>query len=147
MGTTSYRDKLKDPRWQKRRLEVLNRDSFSCQNCGDATSTLHVHHLFYDNDWEPWDYPGEALLTLCEFCHEEETINRRGIEQTLLLTLKVIGFMHHDIHLISDGFLKMKNFAPRSTMAASLRWILSNELLMNELHEKHLSYLKETYGS
>jgi len=35
-----YKDKLKDPRWQKLRLEVLNDNNFTCQYCGDAETTF-----------------------------------------------------------------------------------------------------------
>ena len=65
----TYSQKLKDPRWQKMRLEVLERDEWSCTLCGDAENTLHVHHCYYDSSLEPWDYPKESLKTVCEDCH------------------------------------------------------------------------------
>ena len=64
----TYSEKLKDPRWQKKRLEILNRDEFACQKCGDTETTLHVHHKKY-NSGEPWDIGNDHLTTLCEFCH------------------------------------------------------------------------------
>lgn len=66
----SYSEKLRDPRWQKKRLEIMQRDDFKCQECSDATSTLHVHHTRYIKGREPWDYPNGFLVTLCELCHE-----------------------------------------------------------------------------
>jgi phage terminase large subunit GpA-like protein len=63
-----YSEKLKDVRWQKLRLEILQRDEWACQRCGDEKSTLHVHHKQYHGD--PWDAPAESLETLCESCHE-----------------------------------------------------------------------------
>jgi hypothetical protein len=39
----SYADLLKDPRWQKKRLEVLESNGWACEACGSATKTLHVH--------------------------------------------------------------------------------------------------------
>jgi 5-methylcytosine-specific restriction endonuclease McrA len=68
----TYAEKLKDPRWQKKRLEVLNRDGFACTECGNKTETLHVHHLYYITNRDPWDYPNWALRTLCSECHEFE---------------------------------------------------------------------------
>lgn len=65
----TYSQKLKDPRWQKKRLEILQRDSFSCQNCGETTKTLHVHHRVY-NGCDPWSINNECLLSLCEDCHK-----------------------------------------------------------------------------
>lgn len=64
----TYSDKLKDPRWQRRRLEVMKRDEFQCVCCGDDKSTLNVHHLEYNRN--PWDTPIEKLETLCGSCHE-----------------------------------------------------------------------------
>lgn len=72
----SYSDTLKDPRWQRRRLEVLQRDNWACTLCGDTKSTLHVHHRYYERGMQPWDYPGESLRTLCESCHERVTTAR-----------------------------------------------------------------------
>lgn len=66
----SYSELLKDPRWQKRRLEILSRDNFTCQRCRDDESTLHVHHKHYHKGRMPWDYEDRELVTLCEFCHE-----------------------------------------------------------------------------
>lgn len=68
----AYAEKLKDPRWQKRRLEVLGRDEFTCQHCFDSESTLHVHHRAYGNG-DPWDVPDCYLVTLCAECHEDHS--------------------------------------------------------------------------
>src|SRR5688572_16118982 len=68
----SYSDLLKDPRWQKKRLEILGRDNFTCQSCGSTTKTLHVHHHYYINGRMPWEYNETLLITLCYDCHEVE---------------------------------------------------------------------------
>jgi len=65
---TLYQKKLLDPRWQKKRLEILNRDEFTCQSCGDTKSTLHVHHIKYSKS--PWSINSEYLITYCDFCHQ-----------------------------------------------------------------------------
>lgn len=69
---SKYSDLLKHPKWQKKRLEILNRDNFSCQRCFDDESMLIVHHLFYRKNKNPWEYPNFALVTLCQDCHESE---------------------------------------------------------------------------
>ena len=33
---------------------------------------LHVHHNYYIAGKHPWEYPDEALVTLCWHCHEEK---------------------------------------------------------------------------
>jgi len=64
-----YWQKLKDPRWQRKRLEIMERDNFECQNCGDKDTTLNVHHGYYEKGVDPWEYPDNSLVTLCEPCH------------------------------------------------------------------------------
>lgn len=68
-GKFTYAEMLKDPRWQKKKTEILNRDNFTCQLCGDTKNTLHVHHKYYLENHKPWEYTDDALVTLCEECH------------------------------------------------------------------------------
>jgi hypothetical protein len=68
---STYLDKLRDPRWQKKRLQILERDHFACQECGCDSKTLHVHHTRYVKGRDPWDYLNGFLVTLCETCHEQ----------------------------------------------------------------------------
>ena len=63
----SFHDWYKDPRWQKKRLEILQRDGWKCLACGDSESTLHVHHLSYSGP--PWAVENDQLQTLCDDCH------------------------------------------------------------------------------
>jgi hypothetical protein len=66
----SYSDLLKDPRWQKERLEILELDKWACRHCSNKELTLHVHHLYYEKGLKPWEYPDSALVTYCELCHD-----------------------------------------------------------------------------
>jgi len=68
MATKTYSDKLKDPRWQKKRLEIMERDKFTCQCCGDTTTELHVHHKKYTAK-NIWDEPNDNLSLICKHCH------------------------------------------------------------------------------
>lgn len=64
----AYQALLRDPRWQRRRLEILARDRWTCQGCGATDQELHVHHTWYV-DGAPWEAPDAALVTLCWLCH------------------------------------------------------------------------------
>ena len=66
----NYSDKLKDPRWQKKRLEVLERDGWKCRYCHAADKPLHVHHLVYLKNKDPWEINNGFLITFCEFLSE-----------------------------------------------------------------------------
>lgn len=66
---SAYAQKLLDPRWQRLRLEILQRDNFACTYCGDTKGTLFVHHGFYTAGKQPWEYPVDSLHTTCSECH------------------------------------------------------------------------------
>ena len=65
---TSYFELLKNPAWEKRRREVLDRASFECERCGARDKALHVHQGYYEKGKKPWEYPEDALTCLCEDC-------------------------------------------------------------------------------
>lgn len=67
--STGYAALLRDPRWQRRRLEILSRDEWTCQHCQSSEKTLHVHHRNAYRSIAPWDYGDDELQTLCEDCH------------------------------------------------------------------------------
>ena len=71
MKQTAYFQKLRDPRWQKLRLEALEARDWACEVCFDSKSTLHVHHKQYFKGREPWEYDLNQLAVLCEHCHED----------------------------------------------------------------------------
>ena len=73
MEKKSYSELLKDPRWQKKRLEIMQRDKFECRACESSDTTLHVHHMVYHKGLMPWEYDNHDLMTLCEKCHEAMT--------------------------------------------------------------------------
>ncbi len=65
----TYLDKLKDPRWQKRRLKVMEYAHWRCQICGTKDNTLHCHHSYYTKGKEPWQYPDGSIICICDKCH------------------------------------------------------------------------------
>jgi hypothetical protein len=75
---TPYQKKLLDPRWQRLRLKILERDNFACQDCGETTVTLHVDHSYYERI-EPWEYDQDTLMTLCGPCHTRRGALRRQL--------------------------------------------------------------------
>jgi hypothetical protein len=88
---TSYAEKLRDPRWRERRLEILERAQFRCEECGEEAVTLHVHHKVYRRGAEPWEYFDHELIALCEGCHAD----RHAIESVIREALGYAGL--HDI--------------------------------------------------
>lgn len=68
---SDYRKQWKDPRWQRKRLEIFSRDNFTCKNCSNTDAELNAHHLYYIKGAKPWEYKNSALVTLCSSCHDE----------------------------------------------------------------------------
>jgi len=85
---STYFEKLKDPRWQKKKAEILARDSYVCRSCGRNDITLHAHHILYIYDAEPWDYPDDVLITYCEVCHNTEHLIGTVVREELLLAIE-----------------------------------------------------------
>jgi 5-methylcytosine-specific restriction endonuclease McrA len=73
---SAYQQLLRDPRWQKRRLEVFTRDKWTCQECKATTKELQVHHKWYVYGTMPWEVPMQALVTLCVGCHKKKRKKR-----------------------------------------------------------------------
>lgn len=96
----TYSEKLKDPRWQKKRLEIFQRDNFKCSCCSLDKTQLQVHHVEYLPSFTPWEYPNDMLITLCETCHTKEQ-HRFRHENLLLRSLKMKGFLADDILALS----------------------------------------------
>ena len=142
---TPYQQKLLDPRWQKKRLDIFERDEWCCQKCFDGTATLHVHHRYYTRDANPWDYPMEALITLCEACHEEETLDRPIQEKALLQALRQLGLLAPHLEDLAQGFCNCDERNPigLELLASALKWALQNDGVINDLIERHLEYLRE----
>jgi len=120
-----YSELLKDPRWQRKRLEVMQRDDFACRLCNDKTKTLHVHHKRYVWRRDPWEYHADELETVCETCHERAEYHRQSLSDAIgKLPLEhaeqALGYMHGlimqgvyeregrtlEFSLLSDPYLK-----------------------------------------
>lgn len=84
----TYKEKLLDPRWQKKRLETFQQDNFQCQYCGDTTKTLNAHHFCYGEN--PWDVEDGDLITLCDDCHKISHIKTfTKLEDELICALQM----------------------------------------------------------
>lgn len=108
-----YKEQIKHPNWQKKRLEILERDNFTCQECGVENKTLHVHHFNYIQNKKIWEYNNEMLITLCENCHKEKHLYQKMLidiikvkftftPSIVLLTKLVTSIMDNDILKLYD---------------------------------------------
>lgn len=98
----SYYEKLQHPLWQKTRLRVLERANYTCEQCGDSETQVHVHHVFYIWGCEPWDYPDYAFKCLCKNCHAEVTAEKEMVKQDSRALMSMIKATGIEPALIND---------------------------------------------
>lgn len=72
----------RDPRWQKIRLRIFERDDWKCRKCGATGNSLQVHHKKYEGAM-PWETSDRYLVTLCDGCHERVTELQRETRDIL----------------------------------------------------------------
>lgn len=138
---SEYAQKLRDPRWQKMRLKVMERDEFTCQHCFDTESTLNVHHKDYERGKDPWDYPEDWLETLCENCHQEETEFRAGEEKSLLNILRVKGYSFSELNEILTAFHDgPKLYGP---LLSAICWAITDERQISNIYDHCREHFRE----
>jgi hypothetical protein len=64
-----FRNERANKQYQEWRLAVLERDSYTCQDCG-AKEDLDVHHIIMWKDDKDKRYDISNGLTLCYSCHK-----------------------------------------------------------------------------
>lgn len=123
MTKTPYWQKLLDPHWQRKRLEIIKRADFKCENCRTDLAMLTVHHSYYQKGVEPWEYPDLSLHCFCMGCHEEradaerELLNNIGIWRASEIShvaeaLRIDDSMSADPNQIGDWIVSIsqRNF-------------------------------------
>ena len=121
----NYLDKLRDPRWQRRRLEIFERDQWMCGVCTDNASQLHVHHKRYHR--EPWDAPSEDLITLCEHCHSNITRLGNDIKAALDFEPFVCFFQSAYDSIGRPNWFEIQTV---------FTWLMENPELVKKLYEQ-----------
>lgn len=152
MTKMTYREQLLHPNWQRKRLEIMQRDEFACKLCSDTETTLHVHHKQYAKGRLAWEYPNDELVTLCEVCHEtmhEQLGMLRDVTAKLPVdgpgcvsngTALLAGWAHGEQDMDFEHFFGLSPGGFMGGQIANLLWVHCRAELMLEL----LDALKET---
>ena len=114
---SKYAEKLLDPRWQKRRLEILERDKWTCRIGSETHKSLQVHHAAYLPGVEPWDHPDHLLMTLCCDCHAKETREKAMADLALLHAFRNAGALNADVRRIALIISECSAVNPGSVLA------------------------------
>lgn len=134
---SNYYEKLKDPRWQKKRLKILERDKWTCQNpkCRATEETLNVHHKVYLPKTEPWDIEDRFLITLCENCHKSITeyypISLNELNQAIKYYFPFVD----NLSFLTD-IIEFNTDIPSEKFLQVLLHITTNRDLFNSLWEE-----------
>jgi cytochrome c553 len=118
---SNYFAKYQDERWKMKSREVLERDRYECQRCSKKDKSVQAHHMYYDYDKDPWDYPLEAFKTLCSECHAKETSARRQDKLKAIRSIKGIEkeFFQKELEEISKALDQHQAFRLTSAGIAS----------------------------
>lgn len=128
---TSYSDQLKSPKWQKKRLEILQLHDFKCDECNDKETQLHVHHRFYIKGRKAWEYDNDVFQVLCEKCHSK--VHEKKESQI--------------IEKIPDKFeVVIKNISSYNDKELMCLEIVLNDVRNLKLYEDFWSDLAECFG-
>lgn len=167
----TYAELLRKPEWQKKRLEIMQRDDFTCQYCGSKERELQVHHRVYHNGAKPWEYDNSELITLCDQCHEVETdvknqhydvyknictlsrevgLSEQFIESLLSRVLSVVALLSHkeeDYGLFGGEEEMLKNTLYGTQLINDAKIIFSSRIKLNEREKKDLEmYCEPLYN-
>lgn len=136
----TYQKKLIHPKWQQKRLEIINRDNCTCRFCSDKNTQLDVHHKYYKPGAEPWEYDSSALVSVCRPCHQCITyLVEKGHEP--LLSVKLGDPNHPELVII---LMVHKDFDGRCGVSMFVNSVSSNKMeYQNTLHETHIRKMNE----
>jgi len=113
----TYSEKLTDPKWYDKRLEILERDENKCRIC-EEEKNLQVHYTRYFKNREPWEYDNSILMTLCKDCHEdlEEQV---GDIKTLISLLQQDNFSMDKLRVMLKRKLSLTSLDTYSKFRAN----------------------------
>jgi hypothetical protein len=138
MEKITYAEKLKDPRWQKKRLEIFQRDQFRCMECFSDEKSLQVHHIAYKGK-EPWDTPDKLLITYCHECHQKEEDKLKALGEKFI---KIMRNDSEDSRTI-DYFISNMQSLMEKKLPLKAAWFLSLAIIDEKLLKYISDYINE----
>lgn len=139
-----YSEKLKDPKWREKRFKILSRDDHRCTQCGQDDGKLDVHHLYYLDYKEPWEYDNDALKTLCDACHEQWHFDQNRCEGSFLRAFYQKGFAPHQLLDLASGFNKLELEASRNIITTAIELMLGDKKVRNAFLDEYFAEMLET---
>jgi hypothetical protein len=98
----NYKEQLKSPKWQKKRLQIFDLRGFKCESCNNQDKQLHIHHRFYIKGRKAWEYDNDVFQVLCEICHELE--HKKECQKNVTIPEKWVKFINQFEKKHSEDF-------------------------------------------
>lgn len=84
----NYVEYLQSAEWYEKRNRIMQRDGYTCQNCG-SQEYLQVHHKTYAHIFHELD---EELITLCTDCHKDADQTRKRQQRAKIWENRLEGW-------------------------------------------------------
>jgi len=101
-----FADKFEDPRWKRKRDDLLSRRNYECEDCGELHRDAQVHICYYTKGRKLWEYPDRAYKCYCP----RHRIMRQRVEDDLKEILADFSIDELDsLHLALKEFAAIRN--------------------------------------
>ena len=155
MKKIDYYKLLKHPEWQKKRLEVMARAGWKCENCEENSETLNVHHAYYIAGRKPWEYPDWCFSSLCEECHKNSHDHTDDEDDPWTDWETLIGELMHggyhpvllDLASLLNDCRKMVPEADGADVATAAYFVLDENMSALTHHAMRCMENKKSIGS
>ncbi len=92
--------------------------------------------------WEPWDYPDDLLMTLCEECHNVEFEGMKDSMDSLIEQIKDRGFLSGSVDTLAGAFNGLVMLRPPFVMSDIIAFALKDEDTIIEIDRRYFEYLR-----
>ena len=132
---STYSSRLRDPRWQRRRLEIFDLYGWKCSNCQTKTEQLHAHHMIYRKGKSQWEYEDTEIVCLCDGCHEDFTNMKASIDEVFVKFVEHFPSFKYAMQRLlgyMDGTLEKPRMSENSYNAGYLAGRVSDMAQFND---------------
>lgn len=132
-----YKAKMFLPEWYAFRDRVVARDKV-CARCDESNiKKLTAHHPHYPplgtiDQFNPWDFPFEKMVTLCHKCNSYEEWNMKANVPHFNIAYK-LRFLSDEIVILRKGIECMPVIYSPLITAKALAWLMSSTKRMHTL--------------
>jgi len=140
----TYQEQLKNPKWQKLRLKILERDNWTCQGCGEKEKTLHVHHKLYIQGLNPWDYKTTVLITLCDSCHKLEHDEECRKQRETLMAILDEMFLQSEKLDLANVFFQINGVFDSQYLVDMLLYLFRHKNILSQLKTEFNQNMKHS---